>query len=92
MKAEKEDAFLQIQDKSEIIEELELEIEDFTLNVEQNMIKICDHEEIMNQEIINIESNLQLKYKMLKNGSQQEIDSLFDQMKTQYEAQYDLKE
>ena len=50
------------------------------------MIKICDHEEIMNQEIINIESNLQLKYKMLKNGSQQEIDSLFDQMKTQYEA------
>ena len=92
LKAEKEDAFLQIQDKSEIIEELELEIEDFTLNVEQNMIKICDHEEIMNQEIINIESNLQLKYKMLKNGSQQEIDSLFDQMKTQYEAQYDLKE
>lgn len=92
LKAEKEDAFLQLQDKSEIIEELELEIEDFTLNVEQNMIKICDHEEIMNQEIINIESNLQLKYKMLKNGSQQEIDSLFDQMKTQYEAQYDLKE
>ena len=69
MKAEKEDAFLQLQDKSEMIEELEVEIEDFTINVEQNMIKICDHEEIMNQEIVNIESNLQLKYKMLKNGS-----------------------
>lgn len=61
---------MQLQEKSEIIEELEVEIEDFTQNVEQNMIKICDHEEIMNQEIQNLENNLQLKYKMLKNGSQ----------------------
>lgn len=46
----------------------------------------------MNQEIKNIENNLQLKYNMLKNGSQQEIDSLFEQMKSQYEIQYDIKE
>ena len=34
------------------------------------MIKICDHEEIMNKEIQNIESNTVQKYKMLQNGNQ----------------------
>jgi hypothetical protein len=52
---------LNLQEKIETIEELELEIEDFTNNVQQNMIKICDHEEIMNQEIRNIESTTKLQ-------------------------------
>jgi len=41
----------QLSDKEALIEELELEIEEFTRNVQENMIKVCDHEDIINTEI-----------------------------------------
>ena len=43
-----------LDEKDEIINELELEIEEFTKNVQENMIKICDHEDIINGEISNL--------------------------------------
>jgi len=44
----------QLESKEALIEELEVEIEEFTKNVSENMIKICDHEDIINQEIQSI--------------------------------------
>ena len=46
---QKDEQDLLIGEKCDIIEELEKEIDEFTTSVEQNMIKICDHEDILNQ-------------------------------------------
>ena len=51
---QKDEQDLLIGEKQDVIEELEKEIDEFTTNVEQNMIKICDHEDILNQQIQNI--------------------------------------
>ena len=51
----------ELDEKLEMIQELEMEIEDFTNNVQQNMIKICDHEDILNGEIKKVQMQYDMK-------------------------------
>lgn len=89
---QKDEQDLLIGEKCDIIEELEKEIDEFTTSVEQNMIKICDHEDILNQQIQQVNGQHDLKFKMFASENQQEIDRLFDQMKLQYEEQLSFKD
>lgn len=56
----------ELHSKNSVIEELELEIEDFTANVEENMIKIDDHEDIVNREIKNLQQQHTLQFEMFQ--------------------------
>lgn len=79
-------------EKQDAIEELEKEIDEFTTSVEQNMIKICDHEDILNQQIQQVNQEHDVKFRMFASENQQEIDRLFEQMKKQYEEQLTFKD
>ena len=88
LRHEKQSLETEMQEKVNIVQELENEIEEFTINVSENMIKICDHEDIMNQELANAEKQGELKFQIFQSENQMESDSLFDQMKSQYDEQH----
>ena len=48
--------------KEKEFNDLEAEIDEFTTNVEQNMIKICDHEDILNEEIENLKQSHSIQF------------------------------
>ena len=61
LRHDKQSVETELEEKGNIVQELENEIEEFTINVSENMIKICDHEDIMNQELANAEKQNELK-------------------------------
>lgn len=45
------------------------------------MIKICDHEDILNNEIKKVQAQYDLKFQMYDGENQVEIENLFEKMK-----------
>ena len=56
------------------------------------MIKICDHEEILNSEIQKLQQTHKLQFEIFQSENKQEIQSLFDQMKNEFESQKEEKD
>ena len=45
------------------------------------MIKICDHEDILNTEVKKVQAQYNLKFQMFQGENQAEIENLFEKMK-----------